>query len=337
MMVTVISPCRNEAAHIDQFLQSVTEQDCPNFELEVIVADGMSDDGTIGKLALWCANHPRIKVIHNPQRIVSTGLNLAIAAASGEIIVRMDIHTSYARDYVRRCVETLRATGAECVGGPWVAEGMTPRQRAIAAAFQSRFGSGGAASRRREYSGPVDTVYLGAWRKADLERLGGFDEDLVRNQDDELCLRIRRAGGTVWQSAAIRSVYTPRASLAALARQFHQYGYWKALVLKKHRIPASLRHIAPFCFIAGLAVLLLAAPWIPEAGLLLAVTAALYLVAALSCAFSARASLARPPIILTAVALFSMHFGYGTGFGRGLVDFILFSRHPNSAMKVLTR
>lgn len=337
MMVTVISPCRNEVEHIDQFLQSVIEQDCPGFDLEIIVADGMSDDGTIARLASWSANRPMIRVIHNPQQIVSTGLNLAIAAAAGEIIVRMDIHTSYARDYVRRCVEALHATGAQCVGGPWVAEGMTPRQRAIAAAFQSRFGSGGASSRRREYSGPVDTVYLGAWRKADLERVGGFDEDLVRNQDDELCLRIRRAGGTVWQSAAIRSAYTPRASLVAVARQFHQYGYWKALVLKKHRIPASLRHIAPFCFIAALVLLLLAVPWVQEAGMLLAVIASLYLFAALSCAIAARNSLTRPPVMLTAVALFSMHFGYGTGFGRGLVDFILFSRHPSSAMKVLTR
>jgi succinoglycan biosynthesis protein ExoA len=337
MKVTVISPCRNEAAHIDQFLQSVAEQDCPDIDLEIIIADGMSDDGTGAILARWSSNHPQVRVIRNPRQIVSTGLNLAIAAASGEIIIRMDIHTSYARDYIRRCVEALRATGAQCVGGPWVAEGTTPCQRAISAAFQSRFGSGGAASRRREYNGPVDTVYLGAWWKADLERVGGFDEDLVRNQDDELCLRIRRGGGIVWQSTAIRSVYTPRASLSALARQFHQYGYWKALVMKKHRIPASPRHVAPFCFIAALALLLLLAPWVPTAGLLLAATAGIYIIVALSCAFAARYCLARPPVMLTAAALFSMHFGYGTGFGRGLVDFILLSRHPDSAMKILTR
>lgn len=337
MKVSVISPCRNEVAHIDHFLQEVTEQDCPNFELEILIADGMSDDGTLAKLAEWSASHSQIRVIHNPQHIVSTGLNLAIAAASGEIIVRMDIHTVYARDYIRRCVEALQISGAQCVGGPWVAEGMTPCQRAIAAAFQSPFGSGGAASRRREYSGPVDTVYLGAWRKSDLERYGGFDEDLVRNQDDELCLRIRRAGGTIWQSAAIRSVYTPRASLAALGRQFHQYGYWKALVLKKHQIPASPRHLAPFGFIAVLVLLLLATPWLPAAGMLLAATVGLYLLVALSCAFRARNTLARAPVALTAAALFSMHFGYGTGFGRGVVDFVLFRRGPNSAMKTLTR
>lgn len=337
MKVTVISPCRNEAEYIDQFLQSVIEQDCTKLDLEILIADGLSDDGTLDKLARWSAAHPQIRVIHNPQRIVSTGLNLAIAAASGEIIVRMDIHTSYARDYVRRSVESLQASGAQCVGGPWVAEGTTSCQRAIAAAFQSRFGSGGALSRRREYNGPVDTVYLGAWRKSDLERLGGFDEDLVRNQDDELCLRIRRSGGAVWQSASIRSVYTPRASLAALARQFHQYGYWKALVLKKHRIPASPRHIAPFCFMSGLFLLLLAAPWVPAAGWLLAAAIGLYLLAALSCAFGVRRSLARPPVMLTAAALFVMHLGYGTGFARGLVDFILFRRTPDRAMKALTR
>jgi succinoglycan biosynthesis protein ExoA len=340
--VSVISPCRNEADHIDAFLQCVLAQECADIQLEVIVADGISDDGTAQKLARWAKELPCISVIRNPEKIVSTGLNRAIAAASGEIIVRMDIHTRYAPDYIRQCVHALQSTDAKCVGGPWFAEGITVRQKAIANAFQSRFGSGGAASRRRDYSGPADTVYLGAWWKRDLMALGGFDEELVRNQDDELCLRIAKAGGTIWQSAHIRSTYTPRDSLLALWKQFHQYGYWKALVLKKHRLPASPRHLAPFAFVMTLALLLVSSTLSTGAALLFVMLAGAYVCAALLVAILASGKTEekrreKSATLWTAVAFFAMHFGYGIGFGRGLFDFLLSRRGADKSMKKLTR
>jgi succinoglycan biosynthesis protein ExoA len=269
MIISIIAPCRNEVLYIDKFIEAVLGQECKNFKLEIVIADGLSDDGTQEKLVAWARKETRLRVICNPGRIVSTGLNLALNNARGEIVVRMDIHTQYSKDYVSECVRSLSVTDAQCVGGPWVAFGYTPLQRAIASAFQSSIGSGGAASRQIDFSGWVDTVYLGAWRKSYILDIGGFDEALVRNQDDELCLRIVRQGGRIYQSSTIRSVYVPRDSFGALFRQFSQYGYWKIPVIRKHHLPASIRHVAPFVFIAVLALVAGASIFVPLAGWLL--------------------------------------------------------------------
>ncbi len=265
-IVSVIVPCRNERQHIAAFCQSVSEQQLPpDWLLQVLIADGVSDDGTREQLQGLAARDGRFVCIDNPARIVSPGLNAAIASAEGEVIVRMDVHTRYAPNYVAECIRVLAETGADNVGGPWRAEAVehpgnpsaTYMQQAIAAAFQSPWVSGGALSRRLDYNGWVDTVYLGAWPRKTFERFGGFDESLVRNQDDEHNLRITRGGGQVWQSAAIESAYRPRASLTALFRQYQQYGYWKPFVMRKHGQAAALRHLVPGLFVA---VLLLALP-----------------------------------------------------------------------------
>lgn len=339
VLVSIVVPCRNERAHLDAFLEGVFAQVLPaGVAMEVLVADGASDDGTREQLAAWQARDARLQLIDNPQRIVSTGLNRAIAAATGEVVVRMDVHTTYAPDYVAECLRALRETGAACVGGAWRPVGSGFLQRAIALAFQSRFGSGGAASRRTDLDGEVDTVYLGAWRRDLLLQVGGFDEQLVRNQDDELALRIVRAGGRVWQSSRIRSAYAPRASFGALFRQFWQYGYWKVPVIRKHRLPASPRHLAPFGFLLALAGAAAAGFAWPPAWALGAALAAVYTGAALAAA----AALARPwrePRAWAGIAwaFACMHFGYGLGFARGLWDFALVRRAPGAAATRLTR
>ncbi len=337
-LISIVVPCRNEAAYIDAFVVSaLAQQLAPGDSLELVIADGDSDDGTTAKLHAWQQREPRLKVIANPARITSAALNRAIAASSGRIVVRMDVHTDYAPDYVAQCVRALADSGAVCVGGAWRpvvsdTEG-SGRQGAIARAFQSSFGSGGAASRRVDYTGEVDTVYLGAWQRDDLLRLGGFDEALVRNQDDELNLRIVRSGGRVWQSAAIKSWYTPRASYAALFRQFYQYGYWKVPVIRKHKLPASPRHLVPFAFVALLAVLAFAGLVWTSAGWLGLAVSALYAGAALVNAWVIKP--AQAPAI--AWAFFCMHAGYGIGFGRALWDIVLLRRAPGAGATRLTR
>ena len=337
--VSVIVPCRNEHAHIASFCADLARQTLPEgWVLQVLIADGRSDDGTRELLQSLCAETPRLQLIDNPQRIVSSGLNRAIDAACGEVIVRMDVHTSYATDYITECLAALQDTGATCVGGPWRPGGDGWPQAAIALAFQSRLGSGGAASRRLDYSGPVDTVYLGAWRREDLIRLGGFDESLVRNQDDELNLRIVRSGGIVWQHATIRSTYTPRASFVALFRQFYQYGYWKVPVIRKHRLPASPRHLAPFAFVSCLIALTALAPWSMLARGALAGTLVVYAMAVFaSAARPASAPHGLRDTLGIATAIACMHAGYGLGFGRALVEWLLLRRSPGTAATGLTR
>jgi GT2 family glycosyltransferase len=189
-----------------------------------------------------------VRTIDNPRRVVSPGLNAAIRAARGAIVIRMDAHTSYAPDYCRRCVAELERTGADNVGGPARTRTQGTRARAFAAAYHSPF-STGARFHDENYEGWIDTVPYGCWRKETLERLGLFDETLVRNQDDELNLRLIRAGGKIWQSPDIVSWYSPRATLTALFLQYFQYGFWKAAVVRKHRLPGSWRHLVPVAFV----------------------------------------------------------------------------------------
>ena len=335
--VSVIMPCRNEARFIVPVLEAILRQPAPPGGFEVIVADGLSTDGTRDLIQQLAARDPRVRLVDNPDHFTPHGLNAAIAAARGGIIVRMDAHTDYAPDYLVACVQALERTGADNVGGPWIARGTSYLSRAIAAAFQSPFAVGGARGHQRDYAGPVDTVYLGCWRKEAFARFGAFDEELVRNQDDEHNLRITRGGGVVWQDPAIRSWYVPRRSLGALFRQYRQYGYWKVRVIQKHRLPAAVRHLVPGGFVAALLAGVLAAPFLPAAGLLTLGLLAVYLactgLAALATA--ARSEWRFAPVLPVVFA--GYHFGYGLGFLHGLLDFVLIRRGPRESATVLTR
>ncbi len=363
--VSVIVPCRNERDHIEAFCRSVAAQRIPpGWELEVLVADGLSDDGTRERLGAWCAQDPRFRMIDNPGRIVSCGLNRCIEQARGQFIVRLDVHTVYADDYIAQCLATWQATGADNVGGPWRAgavqgpEGVV--QRAVAAAFQSRWVAGGALSRDLAYDGPVDTVYLGAWPRQTFERFGGFDEQLVRNQDDEHNLRLHRGGARVWQSASICSTYFPRASVGDVFRQYRQYGYWKPFVMRKHGQAASLRHLVPGLFVGAVLACALVAlvmgaaaalgwpdagnashspwtVWVALAGAALALLlCGLYAMAvsALSLLIAGQQGLDLLPHLPRVMAAY--HWGYGLGSLRGWWD-ALVRRRPDPAFGRLTR
>jgi len=328
-------PCRNEHGFVDTFLDALAAQRLPaDWNVEWLIADGGSDDGTRERLEARARGEARLVVIDNPRRIVSAGLNACLARASGEVLARLDVHTTYAEDYLAQCIAALERSGADNVGGPWIAVGDGPTQRAIAAAFQSSWVVGGARSRDRGYEGTADTVYLGCWPRRSFERFGGFDESLVRNQDDEHNLRIVRGGGRVWQSAAIRSTYRPRGSVVQLFSQQRQYGYWRSMVLRKHGTPGSWRQLVPAAFIAALALLLLASPWLGPMPLTLLLGAyALYL-AATSAVLAAHAGwplMWRLPCIIGA-----FHFGYGIGTWQGLTAMVS-GRGPTLAQTELTR
>lgn len=338
-LVSVIVPCRNELGFVEPFCRSALAQTLPpGWTMELVIADGQSDDGTVERLAALAAADPRLHVIDNPGRIVSTGLNRALTLARGEVIVRMDVHTVYADDYVRRCLEALAETGADNVGGPWRAAALPGRtvQAAVAAAFQSRWLAGGARSRQLDHSGWVDTVYLGCWPRATFERFGGFDEQLVRNQDDEHNLRITRGGGRIWQSAAIRSTYHPRAAVGAVFRQYLQYGYWKPFVMRKHGQAASVRQLVPGAFVATcLAGLPAWAAGLPAWAALAAPAAYAVLVLTASTAIAAREGWRLWPWLPGVIG--SYHLAYGLGTLIGWIDVLRGAPAGRSRFARLTR
>jgi succinoglycan biosynthesis protein ExoA len=321
--ISIVVPCRNENGHIRRFLDSLLAQDLDGIRWEAIIADGMSNDGTREIIDEYCRRDPRLRTVDNPERIASTGLNRAILAARGEIIIRMDAHTWYARDYCARCVEVLERTGADNAGGPARTVARGTLARAIAAAFHSPFSTGGARFHDENYEGWVDTVPYGCWRRDTLLQLGLFDEKLVRSQDDELNLRLIRRGGRIWQSPAIVSWYSPRSTLTSLFRQYFQYGFWKVAVIRKHRIPASWRHLVPAAFVLAnivpgsatlMAAIAGAANWRDLAGLAWAAVLAPYGVftVAASIAAARRSGFALLPCLPAVFATYHVSYGLGS-------------------------
>ena len=320
--VTVIMPIRNEARCIARSLSAVLAQDYPADRLEVFVADGMSTDATREVIAHVAAAHPAIAVavVDNPDRIVPTGFNRALARARGEVIVRVDGHTIVPPDYVRNCVAALRASGADNVGGRIEHSGDGTAGRAIARARGSRFAGGSRFnySRREEW---VETVFLGTWPRRVFEWIGAFDEEQVRNQDDEFNYRLRSRGGQILLVPRIVSVCYTRNTFRALWRQYFQYGYWKVRVMQKHPRQMRPRQFVPPAFVSSLLVSLVAAPiWAPAAwlfGLAAASYAAVNLAVSLWSARGERWSVR----LLVPAAYAVLHVAWGTGFLVGLVRF----------------
>jgi len=343
--VTVIVACRNEIRHIRDFLDSAIRQDTTGIDLEIVIADGMSGDGTREILEEYEREFPALRVIDNPKEIVSTGLNAAIREARGEIIVRMDAHTEYAPDYIRACVQVMEETGAENVGGPALTRAEGYLAQAIARAFHSKFVSGGARFHDAQYEGYVDTVTYGCWRKSTLLRVGLFDERLYRSQDDELNVRIRASGGKIWQSPRITSWYWPRATLAALFRQYFQYGFWKVAVIRKHRKPASLRNLAPgaslllgFLLLAGAACSWYAGAgaWESEFLGILFSLAGLYFVISLAAALIAGWRGGWRTVLILPLVFATYHFSYALGFLLALTFRPITWDHPSYLKRILT-
>jgi glycosyltransferase involved in cell wall biosynthesis len=336
-IVSVIVPCRNEKDHIEACVRSILAQDLPPDELEVLVADGMSDDGTRKILERLAQEDSRVRVIDNPNRITPCAMNVGVRAARGRYIAIMGAHNHYAPDYLRQSVQVLEQTGADNVGGAMVCEATSWLQQAIAAAHHSAFAVGGARWHDPSYEGPADTVFGGVYRREVFTRIGLFDEELVRNQDDEFNLRLIRAGGKIWQSPRIRSCYRPRNSLGSLFRQYMQYGYWKVRVIQKHTLPASARHLVPGGFVLSLLLLPLVSLWFPFAawgwlGLVGIYSCSNVAVALLT---AARRGWALFPILPLVFACY--HFAYGYGFLRGVWDFVVLRRGPNPSYTKLNR
>jgi glycosyltransferase involved in cell wall biosynthesis len=334
-LVSILIPCRNERKHIIPCLDSILASDFPLDALEVLVVDGMSEDGTRAIVERYTERHSGIRLLYNAKRTTPSALNIGISEARGAIIVRMDAHAQYPPNYIADLVGWLQRSGADNVGGACVTlpGDATSTARAIAAALAHPFGIGNAHFRLGTVEPrKVDTVPFGCFRREVFQRVGLFDEDLVRNQDDEFNLRLLRAGGRVLLVPGVVSFYYARRSLRQLARMYFQYGYFKPLVVRKVRGVMTTRQLAPALLVSTLLVTAFLGPWLGAARVVFSLTLGGYVAADLAVAAAiARRSGLRVGLVASTVFPV-LHFAYGVGYLMGVVDFLIRRKRPNPAV-----
>jgi len=345
-MISVVIPCLNEVEFIDATLNSLVTQDSPGEEWEVIVADGGSTDGTREKLEEWSERHKEVRWIDNPKRTTPHALNAGIEAAKGDVIIILGAHAEVSPDWLLRNHQVLLAhPESGCVGGVVEQVHGSQTSQRIGAAMSTPFGVGDARFRTGGSAGHVDTVAFGAYRREALKEIGWFDTALTRNQDDELNYRLLKAGWRIWFDPRIRSQYHVRSTYRNLIRQYFQYGYWKVFVNQKHGTITTWRQTVPAFYLLVLAVS--GACWLAEAaghwhhmwdgfGASIFVSALfLWLVIGSGSAIASAGSYRDIGGILRAFAM--IHTGYGLGYWKGILDFIVLRRQPHADHAELTR
>jgi glycosyltransferase involved in cell wall biosynthesis len=323
-LVSVIVPCYNEQATIGLLLDALYNQTYPRQDMEVIIADGLSTDGTRQEIEAYQLAHPQLKIVivDNQQRIIPAGLNQAIRASSGEFIVRLDAHSVPNPDYIERCVTALQANLGENVGGVWEIKpaGEGWMAKAIAEAASHPLGVGDAYYRYTGSAKSVDTVPFGAFRRSLIDQIGLFDETLLTNEDYEFNVRVRQANKQIWLDPAIRSIYFARPTWGALLRQYWRYGYWKGRMLRRYPHTIRWRQALPPLFVISLISLFLAGFWAPIAHIVLLIELCVYF----GVLFIVAATLAIKNSDLTLMigiplAIGSMHIAWGAALLLSLI------------------
>ena len=316
--ISIIIPCYNEQATIRQLLDAIYHHTFSRAEMEVFIADGISEDAARDEIAAFQELHPdlAVRVVENDVRTIPSGINCAIRASTGEIIIRMDAHSRPYPNYVERCVSALDAGLGDNVGGVWdIKPGSeTWIAKSIAVAAAHPIGVGDAGYRIGAQASEVDTVPFGAFRRSVVEKIGLFDETLLSNEDYEFNTRIRQSGGRIWLDPEIVTVYYARPTLGALSRQYWRYGYWKFRMLRRYPDTLRWRQGIPPLFVSSL-IGLFALSWWPVAGFLLMLElfiygTALFLAGVLS-------SLKHQKIYLSIglpLSIATMHLAWGGGF-----------------------
>lgn len=323
-IVSIIIPCYNERPTIHLLLEALYTQTYPHTEMEVVIADGGSNDGTQDAIHAWHRGHPdlAIRLIDNPAKTIPSALNTAIKASTGEIIIRLDAHSKPRGDYVERILHALAEERGVNVGGVWDIQPGSEHwiARSIAAAAGHPVGVGDARYRYSDQAGVVDTVPFGAFRRALLDQVGLFDETLLTNEDYEFNARIQRIGGKIWLDPQIRSVYFARENLPALARQYWRYGYWKVQMLRRYPETLRWRQALPPLFVLSMLILIPLAVIFPSTAWLLLAVLGLYgfvlLLVGLQLAIKQKRIGLLPGVPL---AIACMHFSWGAGFLWGLI------------------
>ena len=337
-MVTVIAPCRNEAQFIENILNSILQGDYPADRMELIVVDGMSTDGTRQIVQKMAVQNNRIKLLDNPGKIQAAAMNVGIKASLGKYIARVDCHAVYPPDYVRKCVELAERTGAANAGGYWdtLSGADTAKAKAIAAATSSRFGVGNSVYRigSDKQEQECDAAAAGTFRKEIFEKIGPYDERLVRNEDTEMNYRIRKSGGLIMISSGIKVGYYNRATYRGLWQQAFNNGLWNIYSIWLTGVRLFVRHLIPLFFVLGLIALTAGAFfWWPVKWLLLGCILLYLSAAAVSSIRIIRQ--AKVSVVLVLLAYIVLHLGYGVGSLWGIITtpFRFPDRHKKSVGK----
>jgi glycosyltransferase involved in cell wall biosynthesis len=317
-MVSVVIPCRNEAGHIVRCLDSIITGDYPADRLEILVVDGLSEDGTPERVRGYAGGKPQVRLLSNHQRITPSALNIGITAARGTIIVRIDAHSSVAPDYIRQCVTALHRHSADNVGGVMhtVPSNNTPAGRAIALSLSHPFGVGNSVFRtHRAEACEVDTVFGGCFPKAVFDKVGLYNEKLPRGQDMEFNLRLRRAGGRVVFVPEIVSHYFSRSTYRGFVRHNWINGIWAILPFAfSDIVPIRPRHLVPLAFVLGLAGLIVLSTVMPVARWLLVLVVAAYSLTAIAAALTVAWKRRDPSAAAYLPVMFAtLHLCYGAG------------------------
>lgn len=326
--VTVLVPCRCERQHIEACLDSVLASDYPRDRFEVLVVDGMSDDGTREIVEQYAARHPIIRLVDNPKKITPVALNIGIRAARGAIVLRMDAHVSYPPAYISRLVAALLETDADNVGAvlETTPTNDTPMARAIAVALAHPLGVGNSYFRIGTRAPRwVDTIAFFCCRRELFDRVGMFDEELVRHQDGEFNARLIKQGGRILLLPDVTCRYYARASLRQVARMFFQYGYFKPLVARKVGRFMTGRQLIPPAFVATLLAASVASIWWPLARVALAALTATYAIAIGAASVKATPRCGLGGALRLMVVFPVIHFCYGLGFWRRALELVV---HP---------
>lgn len=323
--VSVIVPVLNEQETITQLLEAIYAQSFPRTDLEVILADGLSTDDTRARIVEFQKAHTDLKlvIVDNPSRKIPAGLNLAIAAAKGEVVLRLDAHCVPQLDYVSRSVEALQADKGWNVGGVWEVrpggKGWVAKSIALAAAHP--LGIGDALYRFTDKAAEVDTVPFGAFKRSLIEKIGGFDESLEANEDYEFNARIRAAGGRVWLDPAIKSIYYARPDLGSLALQYGRYGYWKLQMLRRYPTTLRARQAIPPLFVLSLLILPLLALALPWLGWVLVVEMVIYAALLVGAALVRAVEHKQVSLVVgIPLAMMTMHLAWGSAFLWSLIS-----------------
>ena len=320
--VTVIMPCRNEERYIERCLDSILSNGYPLELLRILVIDGRSTDGTKEIVGRYVERYPSIELLDNPDIIQTFATNIGLAAATSDIIIRMDAHAEYPEGYISKCVKWLIDTGSDCVGGVWVTRpgADTVVASAIPLALSSPFGVGNTHYRiGLKEPMEVDTVPYGCYRKGVFDEIGCFDEKLDRSDDLEFNLRLKRGGGKILLVPEIESYYYSRPTLKELFRQNYGNGYWIIYSMRFVKFPFSARHLVPLLFVVTLLASLVAAPFSVAAKFLFAFVVALYI--SVNLLFSLRLASGSSLKYLTPLLIIfpTLHFSYGIGSIMGFV------------------